>query len=308
MNIGVLGSSGYLGKNLALALESNHKIIRMSLREDCQLNQVYVGKWGKEDINRSRLEGLVVCTSPDARTCNEDPIETLKLVLVKLERFLRIAAESGVKTIVYLSTCRVYKDNCIRITEESEVSHQDMYSVSHLAGESVLRDICLSQGISGACFRLSNVFGTHIESHKDSPMWRLAANSFICDIANRRSIEVLSPEAMRDFIPLSVVIKAVRNYIEQKKVEKHFDIINVASGYTLSMQEARDILVRIGSGKVGVNSIGLELEKLQSVAGVRRKIEKTKAEQMGLYISKDIYESYIKDTGLTLRIAQGCTP
>ena len=305
MNVGILGSSGYLGENIAHALEGEHKVMRLSLRRDCQSNQTYVGEWEKADIIRSGLEVLIVCTSPDAKTCNEEPIETLKLVLVQLERFLRVAAECGVERIVYLSTCRVYKDGGRRITEKSEISYEDMYSLSHLAGESMLKDICLSCGISGACFRLSNVFGTHLKNSEESPMWRLAANSFINDIARKRSIYIKSPDAERDFVPVSVVVKAVRNYIESTEVNRQFDIMNIASGYTLSMLEVRDVLVEIGSIRLTEASIEAELEKLRRRTSMRRIIESTEARRIGLYDSKDIYDGYVRDTILTIEFAAG---
>lgn len=305
MNIGILGSSGYLGSNIAHALEGRHKVTRLSLRRDCQLDQTYVGEWGKTDIIQSGLEVLVVCTSPDAKTCNEEPIETLKLVLVKLERFVRNAAECGVSRIVYLSTCRVYKDGVGQITENSEVTYGDMYSVSHLAGESMLKDVCLSQGVSGACFRLSNVFGTQVKSHEDSPMWQLAANSFIFDIARKRTIYIKSPDARRDFVPVSVVVKAVKSYIEGNEVGGHFDIINIASGFTVSMLEARDVLVRIGSGTLTESSIEAELGEIRDRSGTRRIIEGVKAKQLGLFDSRDVHEGYVEDTLLTIRLASG---
>ena len=305
MNIGILGSSGYLGRNIAHALEDRHRVTRLSLRRACQLDQTYVGEWGKTDMFQSGLEVLVVCTSPDAKTCKEEPIETLKLVLVKLERFVRTAAECGVRRIVYLSTSRVYKNGVGQITEKSEVTHEDMYSVSHLAGESMLKDICLNQGVSGCCFRLSNVFGTHVKSNEDSPMWRLAANSFICDIARKRTVYIKSPDAMRDFVPLSVVVKAVRNYIESKEVDARFNVINVASGCTLSMLEARDLLVRVSSGRLTESSIEAELAELRERSEERRIIVWEKARLLGLFDSRDVHEGYVKDTLLAIRIASG---
>jgi nucleoside-diphosphate-sugar epimerase len=304
MNIGVLGSSGYLGNNIVHALEGKHKVISLSLRKNCRLDQLYVGNWGSRDIDRAGMEVLVVCTSPDAKTCNEEPVGTLKLVLVDLERFLRVAAGCGLKKIVYLSTCRVYEGGEKTITEKASITHKDIYSLSHLAGESMLRDLCLSQGVSGACFRLSNVFGTHTKINRDSPMWRLAANSFIYDIACKRSIDIRTPQAMRDFVPVSVVIKAVKNYLESKEMNRQFDIINIASGFTLSMLEARDIVVQIESKTLTECLVGAELERIRNKEDTRRIIDPSRAKILGLYKDKDIYNGYVRDTILTLGIAR----
>lgn len=302
VNVGVLGSSGYLGSNITQYLEGKHKVTRLSLRSECKTNQIYVGVWGREDIHRLGLDHLVICTSPDARTCKEDPIGTLKLVLIELERFIRLACRCGVRRVVYLSTCRVYKGDETKITEKSQVDHKDIYSLSHLLGESMIKDICLRHGVSGISLRLSNVFGTRVETSRESRMWQLAANSFMSDIALKRKVLIMSPEAERDFIPVSVVVQAVENFIGQENMGSQFEVVNIASGYTLSMLEIKDILIDISSGRISEGSIEDKISRCNGNACGRRIIDRERALQLGLFQKTDILAGYIGDSVHTMRL------
>jgi len=116
-----------------------------------------------------------------------------------------------------------------------------------------LRELASEKGLDVMVVRLSNVFGAPI-MNKDSA-WALAANSFARQMASKGSIDVKSPETVRNILPMKSLISFITNWLE-RRIDKHtFNVMNLGSETTLSMKSLAELVERCYLGQIGKDDI-----------------------------------------------------
>ncbi len=150
--ITILGSNGWIGSALKREL-LNRDISYISI------DRKTIDQW----IRASNAQGPVIYTIGITSDFREKPYETIEGHVSLLSRVIR---RRGISRFLYLSSSRVYIENC-ETNEESNISvnsanPSDLYNLSKLLGESLV----LNDSRPGMCVaRISNVVGPNQPVH-----------------------------------------------------------------------------------------------------------------------------------------------
>lgn len=260
----VTGAAGFIGSQLAYALwkkgeqvtlldnfsyglEDNlifedHDFRQEILREDiCDRPMIY-GLCKKEKFDYI-YHIAAITPLPD---CQIDPGKAIEVNVAGTVNVLEAARRYGVKKVIFASTSAVY-ENCHQFpTSESDaVPPSLIYSGGKFSAEQFCRDYADVYGMSVVVLRFANVYGPHIDCLRKQPP---VAGYMIRELYHDRPPVLHSTgKQERDFIYVDDLVDlAIR-------VQKGtgFDIVNVSSNETRSINELYEIIARLmGKGQI----------------------------------------------------------
>ena len=167
----ITGASGFIGKNLCIALSSSNKSARALVRNINQamnLPSIEYETVGdiRNDLNWEKyLHGCstVIHCAGKAHNMNEkDDIKTYKSINSDCTKQLaEHAIRAGVKRIIFLSTVKVNGEITkeIPFTSQDKPNPQDAYSVSKFEAEKALWEISSRSNLEVVVLRLPLVYG-----------------------------------------------------------------------------------------------------------------------------------------------------
>lgn len=162
----------------------------------------------------------------------KNPSECFDVNIGGTIKVAKVAANVGVKKIVFASSCAVYGNSLdAPLTENSSLNPNSPYAYSKKAGEEILREISCKSGISVVVLRYFNIYGP-----RQNPKGEYAAviSKFIKDGLKKGRISIEgSGEQTRDFTFVIDVAKA--NLLAAVKDTGNFDIFNICSGVETSI-------------------------------------------------------------------------
>lgn len=199
----IFGSSGQVGSRLSESLESDGYLVMRVSRDPAGENWL---PWGRvEELTLDKkIQVIVNAASPNAAVASADPSKFLDWMTSHSERILRIATACRTAQIVSVSTTQVYSSNPEgTYYEESQSSGDSPYALGHIALEERLLAFP-----STSVLRLSNSFGAPGSfGNLDSS---LVTNQLVRQaVHEERETSVLNPDAIRDFLPVSELCRAV---------------------------------------------------------------------------------------------------
>lgn len=179
MNFLVTGANGFVGKKLTLELLRQEHNVRSVVRsENVEIkNNHSVIVIPSIDSNTdwfSALNGIDVVIHLAARVhvmheVADDPMEEFRRVNVAgTEKLARIAAASGVKRLVYVSSIKVNGEATLtgnRFTENDAPSPQDPYGISKYEAEQVLHQVAQETGLEVVIVRPPLVYGEGVKGN-----------------------------------------------------------------------------------------------------------------------------------------------
>jgi nucleoside-diphosphate-sugar epimerase len=173
LKILVTGTNGFIGSKLCHVLEENGFSIVAAVRgyidteADCATHTVSAGDIGPSTDWSLALNEIDVVIHLAARVhvmkeSSKDPLAEYRRVNVEGTRHLSLmAARSGVKRFVYVSTVKVNGENTVEKSfSESDIpSPQNAYAISKWEAEEALRDIASQTGLEIVIIRPPLVYG-----------------------------------------------------------------------------------------------------------------------------------------------------
>ena len=176
MNVLITGATGFVGNALVNRLLANDVNVLAWVRKESRnlpdsVQQAVIGDLSVLDqtslaLKHIAFEGLetVIHTAARVHVMNDDasdPLERFRKVNRDATLFLaRIAADSGVKRFVFLSSIGVNGNNSLKpFTEQSELAPHDLYAISKLEAEQGLLALALETGMEVVIIRPPLVYG-----------------------------------------------------------------------------------------------------------------------------------------------------
>ena len=162
----------------------------------------------------------------------EDPVETHDVNATGTLNILIAAKGSGVKRIVYASTCAAYGDaKKFPQRETDAVSPISPYGASKLAGENYCGVFAKTLGLEAVSLRYFNVFGP-----RQNPESRYSSvvPAFIFDIMKGKTPVIdWDGRQSRDFVFVKDVVKANLSALKAKKASG--GVFNIGNGYAVTI-------------------------------------------------------------------------
>lgn len=162
--------------------------------------------------------------------CNEFPSEALAVNIVGTQNLLSAIRQLELNRFVYASSVAVYLPTDRPLREEGYLQPLDVYGISKVAGEMIVRLHHELTGQSCVLARLFNVYGSNDANPHIIPdiLQQLKAST--------RKIKLGRLDTQRDFIFVSDVVRAL--VVLMKKDGIGLEAFNIGSGTAISMKEA----------------------------------------------------------------------
>ncbi len=228
-NIVIFGSSGFIGKYLLKYFDKEYNVVGLN-SNDCNLLII-------DEVNKIfdlfNENTIIIFASSIVRTIENSFDSHKKNVLMAQNISLSIAKNKvKIKQLIFLSTIDVYGiENDEIINENTLPSPNDFYSISKLSSEFILKKCCRENKTLLTILRLPGVYGKDEQNSTLGKMIKNAEAGYLTIFGNG------SPT--RDFLYIGDLYHIIVSCIK----EKIFDVVNVVSGKSYSINEIAEAIM-----------------------------------------------------------------
>lgn len=249
----ITGASGFLGGRLSYFLENKgHEVLRGTRNIEIIKSSNKNSNWVLTDFENLQnlrpifedVDYLIHAAGPNAEQSNNDS-SSIMAYSELTKKLTKVAKDSKIKRIIYLSTIHVY-NKCLEglINEQTPTLNNNNYSLYNLAGEKEIRNNFGCDPNKAIILRLSNIFGYPINSKVNC--WSLFINNICKEIVQKKTITIKSnPLIKRDFLSVrslcEIIIKL--SFFEFKDTKSN--IINFGSENVITLLEAAKFIRKI---------------------------------------------------------------
>lgn len=227
----VLGSNGFIGKNLCSYFAANRIDETTGFSsEDCNLLSMDE-IWKKLSFVSS--QDIIIMTSCITRL-RENTFDSMIKNIRMADNISNFIENNNVRQFVFLSTVDVYGlvDATTHINEKILPNPNDYYALSKLSSEYILKRTCSRMNIPLLVLRLSGIYG-HGDEGK-STINKLVHSATL----NKKIVIFGDGKAKRDFVNVEDVCNIIKNAIERKTTST----LNIATGKSHSINEIVEII------------------------------------------------------------------
>ena len=253
--ITITGHNGFLGSNLLLKLISEKYDITgisKTIKKNNSIKQIKRNILNIKDsdiANNSCIIHLAAIT--DVAYCEKHPEECYSVNVMATQKILEIARKKNC-SLIYPSTSHVYAiPRKLPIKETHPTNAASVYSASKILGEKLCETYSKSYGLNISVLRLFSTYGPKNSEYK-------VESRIITQLLSNRTIKIGNLSPKRDFIYIDDVIRAFQ--IVMKNL-KGFNIYNVGSERSYSIQEICNILKKLAGKKISVVTDKTKLRK-----------------------------------------------
>jgi UDP-glucose 4-epimerase len=203
--------------------------------------------------------------------CNEHPFESSDINIRGTMNVLNAAKKcNNLKKIIFASTAAVYPISDHAVAENDEVLPLDIYGLSKLAGEELLKKFHLETSIDTVCCRFFNAFGPNeTNPHLIPEIEKQLRNG-------ERVIALGNLTPKRDFIHTHDMANAIEAIVKLENVG--FDIFNLGRGIEYAVTEVVAEFEKILNEKITIQvdpARVRKVERLHLLADVSKLKERT---------------------------------
>jgi len=242
MKILITGSRGFIGTHLANALtEMGHEVIHYDLKDGNDiLNLKNLKERGKG------IDGIVDLAAVQRNiTGFYYPFKTIENNIMGLSNVLQLALENNA-FLLFSSSKSVYgKPEKVPVKEGDAKNPLNIYSLSKVVSEMIIRDFCKNYKLRAVVVRFSTVFGSEkdiLDRVIPTYMYKAIHN---IDFIVRDPDRVVDPTFIDDVIPLLVKIFEML----KDREEGFFDDYNIVSMHPVKIREIAEMIIKITSSK-----------------------------------------------------------
>jgi nucleoside-diphosphate-sugar epimerase len=189
----------------------------------------------------------------------------LKTNVLGTYNVVEAAVKSGASRIIFASSREVYGETRGRSTrEDAETRPNNLYGLTKLMGEQVLKWRCQIGGCRYVIFRITNVYGPGGEKY--------GIHKILNRIAAGEAVTVMGGKQLMNFIYISDLISALSKVLRNHKADNQ--VFNIAGPDTMTIEEAIAKICTITGKTVQMNKAPMRpTETLRfnpSISKVRR--------------------------------------
>lgn len=242
MKILITGSRGFIGSHLADTLsEKGHEIIHYDLKDG---NDVMDLKNLKE--KGKGVDGIVdFAAIQRVITGFNYPFKTIETNIVGLRNVLEVVMENKA-FLLFGSSKTVYgKPEKLPVKEDDPKNPTNIYSLTKLMSEMIIKDFCKNYKLRAAVVRFSTIFG----SERD--LLDRVIPTFMYKAIKNIDLKVEDPERILDPTFIDDIIPCLVKLVEKLKnaEEGFYDSFNVVSGNEIKIKNIVKIILEITNSK-----------------------------------------------------------
>lgn len=239
MHVLVTGGAGYIGSTLVpMLLKDGHEVTvldrlyfgEQSLATPMKEHEgkLHIARDDVRSVSGDLFEGVDAMV--DLAGISNDPACELDESLTKninLEGAIRVgqlAAEKGVKRIVFASSCSVYgHGESVELTEESELHPVSLYAHCKANAEKRLWALADETDLTITALRFATVFGVAPRMRFDLAINVMSKNAYV----DRRIVVEGGGRQWRPFVHVKDVASAIITAMNAPREKVHKDVFNV---------------------------------------------------------------------------------
>ena len=251
MKILITGASGFIGSYLFKYFTENKHDVYGLIRKKTNIKYLNSKKnklincdlADYESLNKflpKKLDMIIHAGASNDQDTNNNVKNAYLTNIYGTRNVCRIAKSRNVKFFFYFSVLQVYgRELNKKIRENSVVTCDNDYSLSHYLAENVCENYSKISKIKFLIMRLGYMFGCPIDGNIDR---KTLIPYVFCDQAiKQKKISLLSQgNSRRDFMSIDKLSENIENLI--KKKSKKFEIFNFVSGFSYSMRDIAKIV------------------------------------------------------------------
>lgn len=261
----VTGSSGFIGSHLVHALKKlNIKILEISR----SVNSTDITNW--EQVENLQPQDLVyhLAGITNIREAFANPRHVYLTNYIGTLNILEWCRIHDIKKMVFVSTFVYGIPEYLPIDEKHPVNPNNPYSQSKLLSEKLCEGYCRDYGLNVVILRLFNIYGPGQKGDFLIPR-------ILCQLAGGEVV-LGNPVPKRDFLYLDDVVEAL--LATSRSSISGFNVINIGSGRSYSVEEIANMLVGIYFEQTGKNVLikYMKDKRRGEIADTAANIEKAK--------------------------------
>ena len=249
----VTGAGGYVGGRVAEAIARVGWPLRLVTRKTAVLRAAFpsaeIVSWPErpepalfDELCRD-VQAIVHLAAMNEIECAQDPERAVLVNTFATLQLLRAAERRKVQRFIFFSTGHVYGAPLEgTLTERSLPRPAHPYAITHLAAEEHVLAAHDRKSITAVVLRLSNSVGAPLRPDVDR--WTLLANDLVRQaVTTGQCVLRSSGRALRDFIPMSDVCRAVDLFLALPRESIGDGVFNVGGGCTMPVLELTNLIV-----------------------------------------------------------------
>lgn len=246
IKIGVIGSEGFVGKNLVMELEritkftiycfGKNEISRNNHKNYSQINLSDVEE-NKKKFKEIDIVYYLASSSIPASSYTE-PINDIENDLIPFVKFLEAMSAIKLKKIIFSSSAgTIYGPSEGKIGETADKKPQSPHGIIKYAMENYLLYYLRKSNLNYTIFRISNIYGEFQDTSKGLGL----INTILENHLNQKKIKVFGDGSnVRNYIYIKDVVRAMSLLASEKLSSSQ--IFNLSSNDNLSIIEVLKIL------------------------------------------------------------------
>jgi len=159
---------------------------------------------------------------------------------------MKAAIKNGASKIIFASSREVYGETKGRATrEDAETRPNNLYGLTKLMGEEILRWHCKTGVCKYVIFRITNVYGPGGEKY--------GIHKILGTLANGQAVTIMGGKQLMNFIFIADLIDALAKPLTHSRADDQ--VFNLAGPDTMTLEDAIAELCVITGMKVVVNKV-----------------------------------------------------
>ena len=252
LNVVITGAAGFIGSHFVnssgfkynLTLIDNERsgewsrIVAPCQRINKDLNEIH-----EAELRAifERTDVLIHLAAEKHNSSIKTPEAIYNLNIVSTERLFRIAAESGIKQIIFSSSLYAYgKSNDLPMVETSQAKPKTNYGISKLAGELILEKLSIEYGIKWHAPRFFFIYGPN--QFADGGYKSVITKNFERALRNEPLTINGDGEQTLDYVYISDLLRFLDRMV---LLEYSSGVTNIASGNAISINGVIELIGEI---------------------------------------------------------------